>query len=74
MGVEQSYDKTANLLIGAVQLFGKSHMWVLGEEDDWATFSRAKVPEKYMELKRLYRKAIEAKRVFPEKKVKERRL
>jgi len=74
LGVEQSYDKTAKLLIGAVQVFGRSHMWILDEEDDWATFSRAKVSGKYMELKRLFHTAIEAKRVFPEKKVKERRL
>jgi hypothetical protein len=72
LGVEQSYDKTASLLIGAVEVFGRAHMWVLEEEDDWATFSRAKVPEEYMELKGLYRKAIEAKRVFPEKKTEEK--
>ena len=65
LGVEQSYDKTTMLLAKAVTVFSQEHAWVLEEDDDWATFSRAKVPEEFMELNRLYLREVRAKQLEP---------
>jgi hypothetical protein len=63
LGVERSYDKAATLLAKAVTVFSQEHAWVLEEDDDWATFSRAKVPEEFMELNRQYLREVRAKQL-----------